>query len=436
MFTTPSHDRTAFVLPECNEITGRKFFHHDLSEVNGLDNLSDPQNSIFESMKKTSELIGVENVLYLPNGSTSGIIAAMMTVLKENDEVLIARNCHKSVINGLILTGAKPVWITPELNAEWDIFQPVTANSVKSKLLKNKKIKAVIITSPSYEGVNCDIQEIAKVCKEHKVFLIVDEAHGALKSFAPRYFGENAVKLGADICVQSLHKTCGAPNPCALLVCGENIKSSDVQNSLNLINTTSPSFPLIASIESTINYLFSKDGQKQIDNLVQNIRELKKTFSENTQIEFCNFNDISKILVKIKGLSGFDLSDILYEEFNIEDELANNSASLLLTGIGTTKHKLKTLEKALKTIISTDYSNNTAGKKYPLNIPDTAIKPREAFFKDKTEINTRDACGKICAEIISEYPPGIPFLIPGEKISKTQIDYLLKIKKDKILIIK
>ena len=436
LFTTPSHDRTAFVPPECNEITGRKFFYHDLSEINGLDNLSDPNNSILQSMEKTAELIGVEKVFYLTNGSTSGIIAAMTAVLNENDKVLIARNCHKSVINGLILSGANPVWLVPEINEEWNIFTPVTAKAVQAKLMQNNDIKAVIITSLTYEGVNSDITEIARICHEYNKILIVDEAHGALKSFSPQHFGENAVKLGADICVQSLHKTCGAPNPCAILLCGQNINSSAIQNSLNLINTTSPSFPLLASIEATVNYLFSKDGQKQIDNLVKNINELKKAFEGNLKIEFCNFNDISKILVKIKGLSGFDLSDILFEEFNIEDELTNNKASLLLTGIGTTKHKLKILEKALKTILSTEYFDVKRASKCPIIVPDMIMTPRTAFFKEKAEINTPDACGKICAEIISEYPPGIPILLPGERISQHHIDYLQRINKMKIITVK
>lgn len=424
LFTTPSHDRTSFVIPTCSDIIGRKFFFHDLSEINDLDNLSEPNEAILESMKNSAALLQAEKVFYLPNGSSSGITASMLAVLKQGDKVLISRNCHKSVLNGLVLTGAEPIWFLPELNEEWSIFNGVNPFDISKNLSENKEIKAVIITSPTYEGVFSDISEIAKICHQHNVLLIVDEAHGALKSFAPEYFGKNALSCGADIAVQSLHKTCGAPNPAAILLCGKNINYENLQNSLNLINTTSPSYPIIASIEAVIEYLFSNDGKNKIKNLVENITEFKNAFKNFEDIEICTFNDTTKIMAKIKGLSGFDLSDILYDEFNIEDELANNSASVLYTGIGTTKHKLKILEKALKTVLSTKYSFPALKKNCPIFLPQMVLTPREAFFAEKEEINPQDAFGRICAEIISEYPPGIPFLLLGEVISHEHINYL------------
>ena len=231
LFTTPSHDRDNFIVPDCRKIFGKSFYEHDLSEINGLDNLAKPENSILKAMEKSAELIGAEKVFYLVNGSSSGMIAAMLSVLRENDRVLVARNCHQSVVNGLILTGAEPVWFLPEINAEWGIFNPVSPDEIEEKLSENETIKAVIITSPTYEGVTSDIKAIADICHKYNKILIVDEAHGALKSFCPEIFGENAVRLGADIAIQSLHKTCGAPNPCAILLCGKNISPDNIQQS-------------------------------------------------------------------------------------------------------------------------------------------------------------------------------------------------------------
>ena len=429
LFTTPSHDRDSYVIPEVSAFLGRKFYFHDLSEINDLDNLAEPEEDILESMKHSAELVGVKDLFYLVNGSTSGILASMLSVLKDNDKVLISRNCHKSVLNGLVLTGAKPIWILPEIDEKWGIFKPISPEKISEKLDENIGVKAVIITSPTYEGISSDVIKIAEICHKKNVILIVDEAHGALKSFSPENFGECAVKLGADIAVQSLHKTCGAPNPCATLQSNGKISAEKIQNALNLVNTTSPSYPLIASIEGTINFLFSKKGQEKIKELIVGINQLKQAFAGNSNIEFLNSNDLTKIIVKVNGLTGFELSDILFQKFNIEDELTNHEVSVLLTGIGTTKRKLKTFEKALKSILATNYPSKNKTYISPFEIEKAEISPREAYFAEKEEIETEKTLGRICGEIITEYPPGIPLLILGEKIGQKQIDYLKEKKK-------
>lgn len=424
LFTTPSHDRTSFIIPKIENFTGKNFFKYDLSEINDLDNLANPSDDILSSMKHSAELIGIKDLFYLVNGSSSGIIAAMLATLKKNDKVIISRNCHKSVLNGLILTGAEPIWVLPEIDKEWGIFNPISPEKISKVFNLHKNIKAVIITSPTYEGINSDIKTISQICHQNNAILIVDEAHGALKTFAPKIFGKNALHLGADISVQSLHKTCGAPNPCATLQSNGKIHSNEIQNALNLINTTSPSYPLIAAIEGTINYLFSKNGAKKIEKLIQNINQLKQYFEENPKINFHNENDPSKIILKVNGLSGFDLSDILFNEFNIEDELTNSVASILLTGIGTTKEKLTILKKAIQKIASKNYSSPKNYQTAPLSIKEAKMTPGSAYFAEKEKIKIEEAEGRICGEIITEYPPGIPLLIPGEKIGQEQIKYL------------
>lgn len=435
LFTTPSHDRTSFVIPEISEFIGQKYFHHDLSEINDLDNLAEPSDDILKSMEKSAKLAAVNDLFYLINGSTSGIIAAMLATLKEKDKVLISRNCHKSVLNGLVLTGAEPIWILPEINTEWGIFYPVSPEKIAEIFSTQNGIKAVIITSPTYEGISSDIEQISKICHKNNAILIVDEAHGALKTFAPEIFGKSAIKQGADISIQSLHKTCGTPNPCATLQSNGKISFEKIQNALNLINTSSPSYPMIAAIEGTINYLFSKKGQEKIKDLIKNISELKQNLKNEQKVEFLQGNDPTKIIVKINGISGFELSDILFEEFNIEDELTNAKASVLLTGIGTRKNKLKILQKAIKKIASKNYVTEKTYKPAPLVIKKSAMTPRDAYFAEKEKIDLTKAKGRICGEVITEYPPGIPLLILGEIIGDEQIEYL-KQKKQLINVVR
>ena len=429
LFTTPSHDRTSFVIPDVSEYFGRKFFFHDLSEINDLDNLANPEGDIFESMKNSADLFCVQDLFYLVNGSTSGILASMLATLKQNDKVLIGRNCHKSVLNGLVLSGAKPIWFLPEIDKEWGIFCPIKPEIIFKYLSENSDIKVVMITSPTYEGVSSDVEKIAEICHDFGAILIVDEAHGALKSFSPELFGKSALQVGADISIQSLHKTCGSPNPCAILQSNGKISAEKIQNALNLINTSSPSYPMIAAIEGTINYLFSKNGQKRIVELVSSINQLKSSFEGNLNITFYKENDPTKIVVKINGLTGFELSDKLFDDFNIEDELTNSFASVLLCGIGTTKHKLKLLEKALHSIVFENHSSVCFQKSVPIKTENAEITPREAYFAEKEVVSIENSLGRICGEVIAEYPPGIPLLILGEKISQEQINYLKENKK-------
>ncbi len=424
LFTTPSHDRNSFVIPDFENFFGSKFLLHDLSEINDLDNLADPQNDILKSMSLSASLLNVNDLFYLINGSSSGIIAAITAVLSPGDKVLIARNCHKSVLNGLILTGAHPIWFLPDFNKNWSIFDSVNPLQIDSYLRIFPDIKAVIITSPTYEGVCSDISSIADVCRKFSVKLIVDEAHGALKSFAPHFFGKNAILCGADISVQSLHKTCGAPNPSAILLSNGSINRQVIQDALNLFITSSPSYPILAAIESTINFLSSDKGLDCIHKLIKYIIDFKSAFRRYNNIHFCPFNDPSKLLVKIDGLSGFALSDILFDEFNIEDESANASSFLFLTGIGTKKNKLNLLENALKSILNSSFPHSDLLSSCPLIIPDSAFSPRQAFFSDKIVIDISKSFGRVCAQVITEYPPGIPLLIPGEVISHSHINYL------------
>lgn len=430
LFTTPSHGQGDFVAPKSLKMIGHKFFTCDYSEIDGFDNLANPKGIIKSAQDKAAEIYRTKATFFLTNGSTSGIIAAMYTTLKKGDKVVIARNCHKSVYNGLVLTGAVPIWLIPQYNKEWGIYESINLDYLEEVFSKNTDAKAFIMTNPTYEGAMSDIYRISAVCRKYNILLIVDEAHGALWNF-DRSIGTPSIVQGADIVVQSLHKTAGALNPSALLHISKecSINPQKIQDSLNLITTTSPSYPLLLNIESTIDYLSSKKGQLSVQELVKNINRLIRNIKLLPNIQIYSYNnDVTKLLIKVTNMSGFDLSNILFERYGIEDELANEKSVLFLTGLGTTKTKLKKLEKALTDLCLNNIKISQEIKKNEISfIP---IEPRVRYIPSAVwghfsrNVELRYALSRVCMEIIADYPPGAPLLLPGEVIKKEHISYL------------
>ncbi len=331
LFTTPSHSQNFFVFNKF-----RQFYNCDISETD----FHDPQMALKSAQEKTSKIYGTKSTFFLANGSTSGIIASVLACTKTEDKVLIWDEAHQSHLNAIRLAGAIPEYYQLNKNS-WGIYTETPLELIEKKL-QNRKIKAVIVTSPTYEGVVSEIKEIKEICKKHGAYLIVDEAHGALYPFCDA-LPTSAIQQGADFVIQSLHKTAGGLNPTAVL--HSNIEA-DVQSSLDLISTTSPSYPLLASIEKNINYLNSKKGRNKILELIKNIETLKNNLPN---CEFFNSGDPTKILVRSNKMSGFELSEFLFSN-NIEDEKTNEKSTMLLCGIGTDSKKLKKLQSVLKKV--------------------------------------------------------------------------------------
>lgn len=349
LFTTPSHAGQGF--GEFARLVGQKIFQYDFSEIDNFDNIRNPKSIFKNSQEKAAGIYDSKASFYLYNGSTSGIIALMLAALNENDKVLIPRNCHISVLNGLILSRAEGVFFEPEYDKDFAVAKAVSPNTIEQKLEEIPDIKAVIITSPTYEGNASDIKAIAQICHGHNVILIVDEAHGALWNFSDK-LPIPAIKLGADASVQSLHKTAGALTQSSILHIAKEskIQSEKVQKSLNLINSTSPSYLLLASVEGAINFLTSKKGQKKLDKTLENILKTREKLSSLKGLKLLKNEDFTKIFLQIDGLSGYELSEKLTKE-NIEDELANEKGVMLLCGIGTSERKLEKLYTSVKKIL-------------------------------------------------------------------------------------
>ncbi|MBP7211800.1 aminotransferase class I/II-fold pyridoxal phosphate-dependent enzyme [bacterium] len=337
LFTTPSHSQRLCIFKKL-----RHLYKYDISEVDAYN----PQEELLKCEKKASEIYKTKFTKFLTNGSTSGILSAVLSCVKKNDKVLIWRESHKCHRNAVKLAGAEPIFYDVDKIPDWGINGGVFVDVLEGLLKTNGEISAIIVTSPTYEGNISDIKAISDLCKKYGVYLIVDEAHGALYPFCDK-LPTSALYLGADFVVQSLHKTAGGLNPTALLHSQCDINPTEA---LNLVTTTSPSYPLLASIEKNIDYLNSKRGRAKILELVNNIEDLK---SKIDTVEFFDglfdlTHDPTKIVIKSKKMSGTKLSEILFENYKIEDEKTNEISTMLLCGLGTDLKKLSRLEKVLK----------------------------------------------------------------------------------------
>ena len=420
LFTTPSHGQKSPYLPNLEG-----YYNWDYSEIEGFDNLADPSGAILMAQGRASDCFGAKNTFFLTGGATLGILAAMKSVIQEGDRVLVARNCHKSVYNGLVVTCARVDWLMPETNDYFGIYGEINPEEVENNLKLNQ-YKALIITSPTYEGVNSDIEAISKICRQYGVYLIVDEAHGALYNFSDK-LPKTALEQGADFVINSLHKNAGAPNQCALLHVSNRIRDDfewrQVQRAINLFNTSSPSYPLLACIEAAVTYLHSKEGKKAIDDLINNIEHFKKDLRKEGWEFYDNENsDPTKILIKRPDVSGLELSEKLFREFHIEDEMASDVCALYLCGIGTTKAKLDRLKNAIKKVKLTKQTQEPKASFQPFTF--VKMLPFEAFYKDYAFVSKENAILKVSSEMIVPYPPGIGILYPGEAIQEWHLDYL------------
>lgn len=329
LFTTPSHDKNSAIMHKFYQ-----WYRNDISETDAYN----PVEALEKAEARAAEIYGTKSTHFLTNGSTSGVVASVLTTCKSGDKLLIWEKSHQCHRNAGSLAGANIIEYKLKYNCEWGIYEPLNPDEIE-KLLEIYNPKAIIITSPTYEGLASDIISISQICKKHHTRLIVDEAHGALYPFSSE-LPLSAVKY-ADYTVQSLHKTAGGINPTALLHCNCELSPKEA---LSKINTTSPSYPMLATIEANINYLNSQKGRRELKSLIADIKEVK---SKLTNFDFYG-DDITKILIKKNGMTGFELSELLFDKYNIEDEKTNEKSSLLLTGIGTTKAKLNRLLKLRK----------------------------------------------------------------------------------------
>lgn len=434
-FHIPGHTKGAAIFEDFKNLIGsRAVFLDTTDEFNNLGTLNPATGAIKEAQELAAEAFGAAKTFFLLNGSTIGNIAIALTLSHENKKVLIGRNCHRSVVTGMVLSGAEPLWVIPEKFDDWGLWGQVEASNIDKMIQENTDVSMVWITSPTYEGVTSDIEAISKVCKKHGVILAVDEAHGCLWNFNDE-FPSPALKLGADVVVQSLHKTGGSFSQSSMLhvAHGANIDTVELEANLKLLHTTSPSYTLLASLDAARAYLQSPKGKRSIKNAISNSKYIRRRLSKLSDVSILSpenvKSDPTKIFLKIKGLSGKSLEKILEIEYHLEIESAADEGILILSNIGHTKRDVVYFCECIESIVKSNlneisYLENP--KMMPLCIPKMAMTPRVAHFKKSERIPAKDAIGRISEELIAECPPGISVLVPGEVIEEKHLPYLIK----------
>ena len=433
-FHIPGHTKGKAIFKDFRKLIGDKALNVDTTdEFDNLGTLHPATGPIKEAQELAAQAFGAKKTFFLLNGSTAGNLALAMALTKKGQKIIVNRNCHRSILTGLIISGAEPIWICPNKIDDWSVWGNIDAQRIEELIKNNDDVSMVWITNPTYEGVVSDIKSISTVCKKYGIPLIVDEAHGCLWNFN-KHLPETALKLGADAVVHSLHKTGGSMSQSSMLHISKDSCLDDVavEKALKLLHTTSPSLMLLASLDAARANLQSKAGQKLLDRAVKNAKYLRTRLDAIPNLhqlkgDFGYKTDVTKVFIRIDGLSGKRLESILEIDFGIEVESASDIGVLILCNIGNKRSDFKYLADALEKIASTHYQDIyylENRKHMPLLEPQIKMSLREAFYAEKETVPKSDAIGRISAEVVAECPPGISILLPGELITKEHLPYL------------
>ena len=428
-FHMPGHCAGQFGDKKFLTFLQKNLFKIDLTEIDDLDCLHAPENVIKQTQEKIANIYDSKSSYMLVNGSTVGLQALIFSVASEGDKIIVARNCHRSVMSAITLSGAIPVFVMPFWNKQWDIFASVDPSQIELAIKNNPDAKAIIITSPTYEGIVSEIDDIADICHQNEIPLIVDESHGGHFAFSER-FPLPALKQKADAVVHSLHKTCGSLTQTSLLHISKNtlINQKHLEENLKMLQTTSPSYILMSSLDATTSYMASEKGTNQIDQWYRLSNRAKHNLSKIDRLEIFNLNgdfevDPSKLLLKMKHMSGQTLADFLENNYNIGIESLNNVSNLLFMNVGNKKRDFKTLYNALKNIAALKITEEVKNISCP-DISRLGLPPKVAFYRNSVTIPLSKAEGKLSQYIVAKCPPGYCILIPGETISQKHLHYL------------
>ena len=433
-FHIPGHTKGKAIFKDFRKLIGEKALNIDTTdEFDNLGTLHPATGPIKEAQELAAEAFGAKKTFFLLNGSTAGNLALAMALTKKGDKVIVNRNCHRSVLTGMIISGAEPIWICPNRIEDWSIWGNTDAAQIEELINKNPDVSMVWITNPTYEGVVSDIKAISAVCKKHNIPLLVDEAHGCLWNFN-KHLPETALKLGADAVVHSLHKTGGSMSQSSMLHISKDscLNVEAVEKALKLLHTTSPSLMLLASLDAARANLQSKTGQILLERAVKNAKYLRTRLDSiqglhQLKADFGYKTDVTKVFIRIDGLSGKRLESILEIDFGIEVESASDIGVLILCNIGNKHSDFKYLADCLEKIAATNYQDIyylEKRKHMPMLEPQIKMSLREAFYAEKETIPKSEAIGRISAEVVAECPPGISILLPGELITEEHLPYL------------
>ncbi|MCC5911224.1 MAG: aminotransferase class I/II-fold pyridoxal phosphate-dependent enzyme [Clostridiaceae bacterium] len=440
-FDVPGHKHGGG-LKEFTQYVGNAVMEIDVNAMKCLDNICNPIGLIKDAEELASIAFNSDHAFFLVNGTTSGIQAMIMSACRPGDKIILPRNAHKSAISGIILSGAIPIYIQPQINERLGVAMGITVEDVELTIARHPDAKAVMVMNPTYYGVTSNLKDIVSLCHRHGMAVLVDEAHGAHLGFHED-FPYSAMELGADMSAVSTHKTGGSLTQSSILLLREGmIDPFTVKKNLNLMQTTSASYLLMASIDVARKQL-AVDGKRILTEVlalargarekINNIEGLYAFGRELIGTPGVDEFDESKLGVFVGdlGLTGFEVYDLLRDEYNIQVEMGDYYNILAIISLGDTEVELNKLVEALADIASKyNKEKKLKVKNNILKNPDMIVSPRDAYYSNNKVVKLEEAEGEIMAESIMAYPPGIPLVAPGEKITKETIEYILMLKRE------
>lgn len=438
-FYTPGHKRGKGIPPGLVEVLGGEVFRADLPELPELDNLFAPHGVIQQAQALAAQAFGADQTWFLVNGSTSGVIAAILATCAPGDKILLPRNVHQSAISGLILSGAIPVFLPPEYDPVLDIAHGVTSNTIATALGHHPDAKAVLLVSPTYYGACGDIGAIASLTHSHGIPLLVDEAHGAHFAFHPG-LPTPALAAGADLAVQSTHKTLAALTQGAMVhIRGNRIHPDRLSKALQLVQSTSPSYLLLAALDAA-RHQMATQGEELLERTLQLADQARSRLSQIPGLSVLHPEqagspgfvalDRTRLTVTVAGLGldGFTADELL-QTLGVTAEFPSLRHLTFIWSLGNTWEDGEQLVTGFKQLAET--RSSVPGEAFPSPpVPPSStqlLSPREAFFAPKVPRPIHQAVNHISAELVCPYPPGIPLLLPGEVITFPAIVYLQKV---------
>lgn len=416
----------------------------DITEIDGFDNLHQPEGILLEAQQRANALYQADETFYLINGSTSGVLAAVMSVTMPGDELLIMRGCHKSVYHGAILQQLQLRYLPTHMIREYDICDGADVHDMEEMLECYPAVKAVVVTSPTYEGVVSDLQAITELVHRKGKVLIVDEAHGAHLMPEKRLTGsgsvQDAITAGADLVIHSLHKTLPAMTQTALLhVKGERVNRHRLRKCLSMIQSSSPSYLLMASMDSCISYMM-EHGAGRFAFFKRQTALLRERTEGCRHIRIGAYRDVcekgyrltgwdeGKLVISVKGtdITGQQLYDMLREKYHLQMEMAAGSYVLAMMTIMDTEQGFQRLADSLCEIDAALKEKSwQESHLYDAELPAVGMTLTQAFYAEQEEIALETAEGRVAADFVNLYPPGIPLVVPGEILER---DFINRIK--------
>ncbi|AFM39228.1 arginine/lysine/ornithine decarboxylase [Desulfosporosinus acidiphilus SJ4] len=420
--------------PELVKFLGQQCLSVDVNSMKPLDNLVHPVSVIKEAEELAADAFGADHAFFMVNGTTAAVQAMIMSVCKYGDKIIMPRNVHRSAINALIISGAVPVYVNPGVNRQLGIPLGMSVNDVEKAIAENPDAKAIFINNPTYYGICSDLKTITELAHSHNMYVLVDEAHGT-----HFYFGSdlpmNAMAAGADMSAVSMHKTGGSLTQSSFLLKSDRLSTGHVRQTINLTQTTSGSYLLLSSLDISRRNL-ALDG-KNIFNKVSSLANYardeinkiggyyafsKELINGDSVFDF----DHTKLSVYTReiGLAGIEVYDILRDDYGIQIELGDIGNILAIISVGDRELALERLVSSLSEIKRLYTKDKSGMLDHEYINPDVVMTPQQAFYSPQRSVELEKCNGHICAEFVMSYPPGIPILAPGERITDEIIDYI------------